>query len=148
METIPEPPKPELEKETIDHLRTARKWSMFLAKFGFVFLALMVILGIFTGTFLSVFNSGAEGIGLPGLFIILFLIILAVFYVLPFYFLFNFSKYMDTAIRLNDRSDLKKAFKNLKSYFVYSGVLVIVLITIYIIIVGVGGALMAFLKIL
>lgn len=148
METIPESPKLELEQETLGYLGTARKWSMFLARMGFIFLALLIILGIFTGTFLRVFNSGAEGIGIPGLFIIVLLLILGIFFVLPVYHLYNFSKYMNAAIRLNNGTYLKKAFKNLKSHFVYLGIFVIVVVTIYIVIIGVGGALMAFLKIL
>ena len=148
METTPESPKFELGQETLGYMKTARKWSMFLARLGFIFLILVIIMGAVTGTFLSVFNSGSEGIGIPGAIIIVLLLILSFFYVLPVYFLFYFSKNMDRALRSNNKADLHKAFRNLKSYFVYLGILVIILVTIYILIIGVGGALMAFLKVL
>lgn len=148
MEEKPESPKLELEKEALENLGIARKWSMFLARLGFVFLALVIICGVMTGAFLSVFNSGAEGIGIPGAIILALIAVLSFFYILPVFYLFYFSKNIDRAIRLNDKSELHKAFKNLKSYFVYLGVLMIILITTYIIVIGIGGALMAFLKIL
>jgi hypothetical protein len=148
METDQEKSKLELEKEALAHLSTARKWSMFLARLGFIFLAIMLILGAVTGTFLTVFRSGAEGIGLPGIMLIIVLIVLGIFYVMPVYYLYNFSKNLDVALKTLNKVRLHKAFRSLKYYFVYLGVFAIVMITIYVLIIGVGGALMAFLKIL
>lgn len=148
METDPGKTKLELEKEAMVHLSVARKWSMFLARLGFIFLILLIILGAATGAFLTIFSTGAEGIGLPGAALIVLLLILGIFYVLPVFYLWYFSRNMERALKTLDKGYLQKAFRDLRYYFVYLGVLAIVTITMYIVIIGVGGALMAFLKIL
>lgn len=138
----------ELEKEALGHLAIARKWSLFLARLGFIFFILLLVLGIFTGIFLTIFNSGAEGIGLSGVVLIGLMVITGIFYVLPVYYLWLFSKNLGRAIKTLDKSYLRIAFRGLRYYFVFLGVLAIVMITMYVVIIGVGGALMAFLKIL
>ncbi len=146
METNPESPKIELEQETLKYLNTARKWSMFIAILGFIFLGLFVLIGLATGTFLSAFSSGAKGIGVPGALIIVLFVILGVACFLPVYFLFKFSKHMTNGVNSNDKQEINKAFRSLKFYFTYFGVLVIIILVLYFTAFAIAGATMAFIK--
>jgi hypothetical protein len=57
--------KIEIEQETLSHLNTARKWAMFLSIVGFIFLGLLVLIGLIAGTFLTAFNTGEKKLGIP-----------------------------------------------------------------------------------
>ncbi len=146
METNLESPKIELEQEALTYLNSTRKWGMFLAILGFIFLGLLLIIGVATGTFLSAFNSGTSRIGVPGELIIILFVILGFIYFLPVYFLYQYSKHMTNAVFSLDKHEINKAFKNLKFYFVYIGVMVIIILTLYVTALILAGATMAFLK--
>lgn len=146
MESNLESRKIELEKDTLNYLNTTRKWSMFLAILGFIILGLLLIIGLFTGTFLSIFNSGDTGTGVPGALIIALILLIGIIYFFPVYFLFQFSKHTANAVHSLDKKEIKKAFKNLRSCFVYIGVMVIIILVLYVIALAVAGASMSFLK--
>jgi hypothetical protein len=50
------------------------------------------------------------------------------------------------AVTNNDTTEINKAFKNLKYYFVYIGILIIIILTLYVVALVVAGTSMAFLK--
>jgi MFS family permease len=145
-----EPPfennKIEIERETLSHLDTTRKWAMFLAIIGFIFLGLIIIIGLIAGTFLTAFNSGEKGLGIPESLMFIPVLLLAVVYFFPVLFLFRFSKHTSHAIQNFDKLELHKALKNLKYYFAYIGVMIIIVFSIYIVVLIVAGSSMAFLK--
>ena len=120
-------------------LATAASWGTFLAIMGFIGTALMILGGIgmmfiggisnsfSTGTTVNPFGAfGGVGIGLLYLF-------LAIFYFIPSLYLYNFSSKTKSSIRNSDSLELEQGFKNLKSMFVFYGVLVIVIIALYIV---------------
>jgi MFS family permease len=146
METSPENHKIEIDQETLKYLNTTRKWAMFLAIIGFIFLGLIIVIGIIAGTFLSAFSSEKLNSGIRGplLFILLFLIAVAYFF--PGLFLFRFSKHAAHAVQTQSKQELHKAIKNLKSYFVYIGILIIIGLSFYVIALIVAGTSMTFLK--
>lgn len=146
MEPNLEPRKIELEQDILNYLNTTRKWSMFLAILGFIALGLFIIIGLGTGTFLSIFNSGEIGNGVPGTLLIALILLVGIIYFFPVYFLFQFSKHMANAVHSLDKQKIKKAFKNLKFYFVYIGVLLIIILVLYVIVLAAAGASMSFLK--
>ena len=146
METTLENRKIEIEPETLNNLNTTRKWTMFLSIIGFIFLGLFIVIGIITGIFLSAFNSGVSNIGLPESLLVVIFIILILLYFFPVLFLFRFSKLMARAIQTLDKQILHKAFKNLKSFFVYIGVLLIIVFSLYIVTLIEAGTSMTFLK--
>lgn len=146
METTLENRKIEIDQETLNNLNTTRKWTMFLAIIGFIFLGLFIVIGVITGTFLSAFNSGATSMGFPESLLAVIFIILAIVYFFPVLFLFRFSKLTAHAVQTLDKQVLHKAFRNLKSYFVYIGVLIIIVLIFYIVGLIVAGTSMAFLK--
>jgi MFS family permease len=146
METSLENRKIEIGQETLNKLNTTRKWTMFLAIIGFIFLGLFIVIGVIAGTFLSAFNSGKTGLGIPESLMFVIFLVLAVICFFPILFLFRFSKHTANAVLTLDKQELHKAFKNLKSYFVYLGVLIIIVLTFYVVALIVAGTSMAFLK--
>jgi len=147
MDDFKELKKIELEEDTLKDLDTTRKWSMFLAILGFIAIGILVILILVTGAFLSVFKSGNLNLG-AGESILIFgiLVVFGIIYVFPILYLYRFSKYAGHAVRTYDNGYMKKAFKNLRRYFVYIGILAIVVLVIYFVALIVSGASLAFLK--
>jgi len=146
MEINTEIRKIEIEQESLNYLNTTRKWAMFFAIIGFIFLGLLLVAGLVAGTFLSVFKSPEMGGGIPQVLVFALVVIMALVYFFPILFLFRFSKHTANAVQTLNKEELNKAFRNLKSYFVYIGVLLIIVLVIYFILLVVAGTSMAFLK--
>jgi hypothetical protein len=136
----------EIDQVTLKYLNTTRKWTMFLAIMGFILLSLFIIVGVIAGTFLSAFKSGETGFGVPESLMFIPFLLLAAIYFFPVLYLFRFSKHTAHAVQTMNKEDLKKAFRNLKAYFVYIGVLIIIVLTFYIVALVVTGTSMSFLK--
>lgn len=147
MESSNELRKIELEEDSLKDLETTRKWSMFLAILGFIAIGILIILSLMAGVFLSVFKSGDLQLG-AGESILIFgiLLVFGVIYFFPVLYLYRFSKYAGHAVRSSDNAYMKKAFRNLRRYFVYIGILAIVVLAFYLIAFIVSGASLAFLK--
>lgn len=146
MENSPESPKLEIGQETLKTLNITRKWTMFLAVLGFIFLGLMLTLGLITGTFLSAFSLSNKTPGIPDALLLAGFFGMAVIYFFPIFFLYRFSKHTSIAVTTLDSNELDKALKYLKRYFVYLGILLIGVITIYISGLIIAGTSIAFLK--
>ena len=146
MEPTTENRKIEIEQETLNYLNTTRKWTMFLAVIGFIFLGLFIIIGVIAGTFLSAFKAGQTSLGVPETLLYIIFIVLAAIYFFPILFLFRFSKHTANAVQTLSKEELHKAFRNLKAYFIYLGVLIIIGLSIYVVALIIAGTSMAFLK--
>ncbi len=146
MENNPEHPKIEVGKETLDNLNATRKWTMFLAITGFIFLGLIIVLGLMTGAFLTAFNSTGKAQGLPDSVLLAAFIGLTIIYFFPVLFLFRFSKHAANAVTNLDSKELYKAVRYLKRYFAYIGILLILIISVYIAGAVLAGTIIAFLK--
>lgn len=119
---------------------------MFLSVLGYIFLGLLIIGGLATSTFLTAFKTREADLGVPESMLIVGIIIAAAVYFFPVFFLFRFSRNTRDAIQNRDSSKLDKAFRNLKIYFTYIGILVIIILSIYFVALLVAGASMSFLK--
>lgn len=147
MEDNQEIRKIEIGQDTLKDLDTTRKWSMFLAILGFIGIGIVLIAGVTAGAFLTIFKSGnTAGVGLPELLVILGILVFAVIYFFPVLYLFRFSKFMSNAVRTLDKMELHKAFRSLRRYYVYIGVLIIVVLAMYLVVFLAAGASVAFLK--
>jgi len=146
METPSENRKLEIEQSTLKQLNTARKWAMFLAIIGFIFLGIMIVVGLIAGTFLKTFSSGENNSGISDSLMFIPILLIGLIYFFPVLFLFRFSKYISRAIQNLDNLQFHKAIKNLKLYFAYIGILIIIVLSIYIVILIVAGSSVAFLK--
>jgi hypothetical protein len=146
METPPENLKLEIEQPTLKQLNTARKWAMFLAIIGFIFLGIMIVVGLIAGTFLKTFSSGENNFGISDKLVFIPILLIGLIYFFPVLFLFRFSKYVSRSIQNLDKLQFHKAVKNLKLYFAYIGILIIIILSIYIAILIIAGSSVAFLK--
>jgi hypothetical protein len=146
METSSEERKIEIGPESLNHLNSTWKWTMFLSILGFIFLGLIIIAGAVTSTFLSAFKTQEANLGIPESLMIIVLIVVAAIYFFPVMFLFRFSRNTRDAIQNLDKLKLEKAFRNLRTYFIYIGIMVIVVLSIYFVALLAAGASMSFLK--
>jgi len=142
MENSLENRKIEIDQESLGYLDTTRKWAMFFAILGFIGLGVMLILGLVAGSFMSLFSSkmagmsgmeGMEGMetakavgGFASIFVFIILLIFAVIYFFPLLYLLRFSKHTKNAITNLDANEMRLGFRNLKAYWKYIGILIIV----------------------
>ena len=122
------------------HLNDTARWAMFLAISGMVVLVLMVVFAFLTATIWTDNNSfrftvdGREGEQLSTAMRIGYLIgmlIVAVLAFFPLLFLLQFANKLRTALSANQQGELNTAFLNLKKYFRYVGVILIIVLTFY-----------------
>lgn len=162
MENSLENRKIEIDQESLGYLDTTRKWTMFFAILGFVGLGVMLVIGLLAGSLMSAFTSkmsgmsgmeGMEGIetakavgGFTSVFIFIFLLIFAVIYFFPLLYLFRFSKHTKNAIANLDSNEMRLGFKNLKSYWKYIGILIIILLSFYLLVLIFAGGSLALLS--
>lgn len=146
METSSGDNKMEIGPEALKNLNATRRWTMFLSVLGFIFLGLLIIVGVATSTFLTAFKSKEVNLGIPESLMIILFIIIAAIYFFPVLFLFSFSRSMRDAIHNRDKLKLDKAFKNLRTYFTYIGIMVIIVLSVYFLVLVLAGSSMSMLK--
>jgi formate hydrogenlyase subunit 3/multisubunit Na+/H+ antiporter MnhD subunit len=146
MENLEDVRKIEVGQEALNDLNTTRKWTMFLAILGFIGIGFMVIAGLFAGVFLAIFNTEQASLGFPEWLVFVVILAFAVLYFFPVLFLFRFSRHTANAVRTLDKQELDKAIKNLRAYYVYIGILLIIVLSIYVVAFIAAGASVAFLK--
>jgi len=158
MEEYQDEKKIEIGSESLRYLDTTRKWTMFFAILGFIVIGLMIIGGFAAGALMKSMSGlkdieGMEGMeaagaaaGVAQVLLLVIILIFAVIYFFPLFFLFRFSTHTSNAIKTLDRNELGKAFRYMKSYWLYIGVLVIILLAIYLIIFLVAGSSLALLS--
>lgn len=123
----------QVDHEVTGYLGEIAKWAKFLSIVGFVMVGIMVIVSLFAGTIMT-YYSNAMGGGMPvmsgGLLTVVYLLFaLLIFF--PYFYLYNFAKKMQVALRSSNQEELAKSFSNLKSCFKFVGILTIVLLSFY-----------------
>ncbi|MCB0651737.1 MAG: hypothetical protein KDC85_10715 [Saprospiraceae bacterium] len=125
------------------YMMETAKWAKFIAIVSLVFGGLMTLAAIFSG---SVFGALAQQSGIPfGMgFIVIIYLGSAAMIIIPNVFLLNFASKAITSLRSGNETDLTLAFRNLKSYYKFIGILTAIFIGIYalILIFGVFGGLL------
>jgi hypothetical protein len=159
MENSLENKKVEIGQEALGYFDTTRKWTMFFAILGFIGLGLMLVIGLVAGSLIRKFTSGMSGVegmegmgssmgaagGMASVMMIIVMLIFAAIYFFPLLYLLKFSQHAKRAVATCDANEMTLAFKNIKSYWKYMGILVIILLAVYLIIFLIFGASMAFL---
>jgi hypothetical protein len=146
METNQEIKKIEIEQKTLRDLNVARKWAMFLSILGFILLGVIIVVGLIAGTFLSAFATPENKINMPTWIYFSVFLLIALINFFPVFFLFRFSKHTGNAVLNLDNKEIFRAFRNLKMYFIYIGVLIIAFLLFYVVAIIFLGTSMAFLK--
>jgi hypothetical protein len=146
MDTISEENKIEISSEALDNLNVTRRWTTFLSVLGFIFLGLIIVAGIATSLFLTVFKTQQTNLGIPESLMMVIFATIGVLCYFPVFFLFRFSKNIRDAIQNHDQRKLAKGFRNLRLFFAYFGILVILVISVYLILLLFAGASISILK--
>lgn len=129
-----------LTDESAQLLMKASGWAKFLAIVGFIVYGL-VILGSIIGAaamkgagahMANTYNTtmqGMHGMYNPGMFswgTAITLIIIAIVYFIPLYFLLRFATRTQKAFRIGDTPALTEGFHGLKNYFMIMGIFIII----------------------
>lgn len=146
MDTISEENKIEISSEALDNLNVTWRWTTFLSVLGFIFLGLIIIAGIATSLFLTVFKTQQTNLGIPESLMMVVFATIGILCYFPVFFLFRFSKNIRDAIQNHDQRKLAKGFRNLRLFFAYFGILVILVISVYLILLLFAGASISILK--
>lgn len=112
------------------YLKETANWTLFLAILGFIGVGFMVLAGIVVFAMDTRYPE-LGSMGITYNYIGILYVIMAIAYVVPVYYLFNFSQKIKSALNLNNNTDFKKAFASLKSHFKYLGISVIAIIVLY-----------------
>ena len=88
----------------IVYLIQAAKWAKFLAVMGFIICALLVMFGLFAGTFFSSsitqFDSDLQSLGSLGTSIFtIWFVVIALVYFFPTLYLYNFASKMQVSFK-------------------------------------------------
>jgi len=114
------------------NLLSSAKWAKFLAIVGFIFIAIMVLGGLFAQTLMS--YSGSASSAYSGDLIKYMGIVYVVFAVILFFpclYLFKFSNKMQEAVRTFSQESVDNAFIKLKSMFKFYGIFTIIILIVY-----------------
>lgn len=131
---------------TKTHLTETARWARFLAILGMIMLALGLIVSLMATTVFTRFFGFPTGIedetntslGTMRVGMVVGTLITFAIIFFPLLFLLRFSNAMRRAIAGNDQNRLNEAFQNLKVYFRYLGILVIIFLVLYGIIIAIG----------
>lgn len=143
--------KLELNDLAVAALREGAKWCLFLSIIGFIFIALMVIMGAFMAVMMSAMPAmpsdpyggamgpmGASSFDAIKGYLGAFYIVIALLYFFPVYYLFKYANGTKQALASGNNDVLANALVNLKSHHKFLGIMTIVMISLYIIgIIGV-----------
>ena len=116
------------------HLLDTAKWARFLSISGMVLMALFIVFA-FIGIGLSGSNpyqtTDVDLMGPMRMIMIITSIVMGVIAFFPLLFLLRFSNNMKTAIHANDQEAMNEAFLNMKRYFRFLGILIIIGLAFY-----------------
>jgi hypothetical protein len=122
-----------IDPSTKAHLSEIARWARFLAIAGFVFIFLLVIVGVYSSLTISRYEdmfTGYQGrrtvIESLGVGVAITYIILAAVAFFPFLFMLRFAHAMRNALSSNDQGALNYSLQNLKVYFRYLGIILII----------------------
>jgi hypothetical protein len=121
------------------YLRETSKWAYFLSILGFVLTGLIVVIGIFAGSFMSTMMQQSQANAMPqgmSSFFSIFYVLMGLLYFFPSWYLFKYSQKLKLAISSKDSNELVAAFENQKSLYKFWGIFAIVMMSIYAIVLA------------
>lgn len=128
----------------ISKLDSLRKWAMFFAVLGFIFIGLGIISMIsfaFFGLSETLapmqMNSGMPMTMLSTMNIVVTAVLIAIYF-FPILYMYRFSVRTKKAIMENSSASFEQAIKALNAHFQFVGVLTIILLSLYIFIIAIA----------
>ncbi|MBC8754800.1 hypothetical protein H2O64_08970 [Kordia sp. YSTF-M3] len=120
-------------------LRETAKWAFILAIIGFIMIGIFVFVAVFFLVMFTALNSSVNPFVQSGLsveFVAIVYFVMALLYFFPVLYLYKFSRKMKSALIEKNTEDLTLAFSNLKSFFKFIGITVLIFLGLYILILG------------
>ena len=127
-----------LNSKSKSFLREISKWTFFFSILGFVGSAFLVIAAILMVTLYAPMFDGLgqqQGIPFLGSIVAVLYVLAALLYVVPVWYLFQFSRKLKLALISKSDETLSDAFEMLKSHFKFIGVLTIIMISLYLLLI-------------
>ena len=127
-----------------EHIKETSKWAVFLSIVGFVYIAIMVLLGLSFGYIFNNISKLSNEISSPmsyGTSFGAIYIVFAIIMLFPCLYLYKYGKKSKFALETNDNDSLEIAFSNMKSLFKFTGIYTIImlaLLALYIIVLIIG----------
>lgn len=121
----------ELDRNSLEDLFITARWAQFLAIAGFVFMGLMVLIGLMAAITAGNTMNNAYGGALSGTITLVVMIIIGALYFFPLLYLYRFAKNTKQAITRNSQVDIAYAFKNLRAHYQFIGILMAIILGIY-----------------
>lgn len=119
------------------YLLEISKWGKFLAIVGYIGIAVLAIVAIAL-IVVSFITSIKLDVGLSlGTFGVIYFA-LAILYYFPVKFLYKFSIQIKKGLESDNNQDITLGFENLKSLFKFTGILTIVILSIYALLLVIG----------
>jgi len=120
-----------IDSDVRQQLYESAKWTKFISIVMFVACGLLLLVGILGGTaFFSMFRSLSSSYGFldeyAGAVLIIIVLIVVAVMALVYYFLFNFSQKIKTALLTDNTADLNAGLRSLKIYFIITTVLAMI----------------------
>jgi len=124
------------------HLGEAARWAKFLSVMGFIGCGLVVLIGVFFGSFFTDMTSGfgrsntygdvspTKAMGTAATAVVY--IIMALIYFFPCLFLYRFATKMKTALAADDQETMNASFQNLKATLRFIGVLTLIVVCFWV----------------
>ena len=124
----------EVTENSKKYLKTTASWTMFMAVLGFIYVAFLVLGGIITMT-MGGFMASTDVMPFPGLFSFMgvFYFLIAIVAVFPALFLLRFSQKTTKALINQDTLVMEDALKNMKAFWKFTGIMIIVMFALVII---------------
>lgn len=119
-----------LSDRAANYLKEAARWARFLAIFGFVIMGILLLAGIGLTTYFSSMMATELGPMGGAIFPVVY-ILLSLLYFFPCLYLFRFARKTSSAVLADDMILMEEGFRNLKAFFRYMGILLIVVLSIY-----------------
>lgn len=109
-------------------LSETARWGKFLSIMGFIFMGLLVIEALFIGTIMSTLTNSLPGYqsGIPGVFMTIFILLIAAIWFVPNLYLYKFSTQIKRALQSSDQEQLTQAFASQKTLFKFIGIVTII----------------------
>lgn len=121
-----------LSENGVRNLNIARKWAMFLAIMGFIYVGLMFISAILLMLGSNLFRMmSIPELKFAPIIISSAIVLMGVLYLIPMVFLYQFSTSAKDAVKKVDTDEFVVSIAKLKAFFRYIGFWIILGIVIY-----------------
>lgn len=129
----------ELTSESVGYLNEIRRWALFLAILGFVFVTFMIIASFSIGAIFASMGQRDDMPFPPSLLGIIYFVMAAIYF-FPIFYLFKFAAHAKEGLLDKRQGQLDLAFMNLKSHYKFMGILMIVVLCFYVLIFAIAMA--------